>query len=212
MKRKKMIYLLPALLLLWIMADINWPYKTDLKKINPPEIARLDGAMWRAYYLQQPVKMFLQTAELMRGQYHVPFWRSNVMAYYAARAAFIFKKGRDTGDYDKALPPLIKYFEAINKISNVPFDVNEAARLELRWWVIRRYRQQHPPAEWEDCLAKAAEAIYHVDAAKFAVYARWRTEAMLLRDEKDTNITEADWQQIDAMLHKAWDSFGNALK
>jgi hypothetical protein len=209
---KKMLLLLPALLAVWILADLYWPYKTDIKKINAPELARLDGAMWRSYYEQKAVKMFLQTAELIRGQYHVPFWQSNVMAYHAAKAALTFKKGKDTADYNKALPDLEKYFAAVNNISNSPFDYKTAAKLEIRWWTIRRYREVHLPAEWEDCLAKAAGAVYHVPEEKFTAYAKLRTEAMLYRDEKGNNITESDWRKVDSLLRGAWANFGTALR
>jgi len=110
------------------------------------------------------------------------------------------------------LPDLIKYYSQINDISNTSFDVNKAAGLELEWWVIRRYRNEHPPAEWEQCLARNAETVYHLPAGKFVPYAHLRVEAMLLRDSKESAITETDWQQIAGILKQAWKSFSDNLK
>jgi hypothetical protein len=62
---------------------------------------------------KERVKLFTQLAELLRSQHHLPFATSNAMAYQAARAAFIFKEGKDRSDYEKALPHLVKFYQAI---------------------------------------------------------------------------------------------------
>jgi len=208
-----MIYILIAisLLVLWIAIELLYPYKTNIKKFNSVDVARLDGAMWRSYYEKKKLKLFFQSAELMRKQFGVPFWRSQVMAYHAAKAAFIFKDGHNRTDYDKALPDLIKYYTQIRNISRESFDVDSAARLELEWWVIRRYRNEHPPAEWEKYLSLLAQTVYHEPTEKFVTYAHLRVEAMLLRDGREDAITENDWQQIDSLLHNAWKSFSDSL-
>lgn len=199
-------------LIIWIAIDLNYPYKTNIRKFNAEEVARLDGEMWRSYYEKKKLKLFLQSSELMRKQFGVPFWRSQVMAYHAAKAAFTFKDGKNREDYKKALPDLVKYYAAIDNISDTSFDVNEAARLELEWWVIRRYRSEHPPAEWESCLARNAEIVYHLPAGKFVSFAHMRVQAMLMRDQKENQITENDWLQIHELLTQAWKSFSDALQ
>ncbi|MBS1599643.1 MAG: hypothetical protein JST75_15565 [Bacteroidetes bacterium] len=213
MKRFLRILLAVILLLaLWIVIDVNYPYKTNIKKFDYAEVARLDGEMWRSYYEKKKLKLFFQSSELMRKQFGVPFWRSQLMAYHAAKAAFTFKDGKNRSDYDKALPDLVKYYAAINDISDTSFDVKEAARLELEWWVIRRYRNEHPPAEWENCLARNAQTVYHLPAEKFVSFAHLRVLAMLMRDGKENSITENDWLQIHQTLEQAWKSFSDALQ
>jgi len=92
MKRFALIFFLISILLaVWITIDLNYPYKTDIKKFDYAEVAKLDGAMWRSYYEKKKFRLFLQSSELMRKQFGVPFWRSQAMAYRAAKAAFIFK-------------------------------------------------------------------------------------------------------------------------
>jgi len=200
------------LLLAWIVIDINYPFKTDIRKIDAAETARLDGAMWRSYYEKKPVKLFMQSAELMRNEFHISFWRSYLVSYYAAKAAFVFKEGINRSDYNKALPYLKKYYNNINDISNISFNTDSVAVTELEWWIIRRERDKHVPAEWEDLLAKTSAMIYHLPETKFHEYAHLRVQAMLLRDEKGNNISEADWQQIEKLLLAAWQSFSNAVK
>jgi len=211
MKPKKIILIFLLLVVGWITIDLNYPYKTDIKNFNPAEVARLDGAMWRSYYEKKKLKLFFEAAELERKQFGVPFWRSCAMAYHAAKAAFVFKDGKDTTDYNKALPDLIKYYQQINNISKENFDVTKAAKLELEWWVVRRYRDVHPPDEWEKYLSLGSEEVYHVPAEKFSAYAHLRVEAMLLRDDKGNNISEDDWQKVNNLLQQAWKSFSDSL-
>lgn len=211
MKRGRIILLFFFLLLIWIVSDVDYPYKTDIRKFDAGEVARLDGAMWRSYYERKKIRLFRQSAELMRKQFHVPFWRSHIMAYHAAKAAILFQKGRSRADYEKALPDLSSYYWHISNISLVPFDIDRAARQELEWWIIRRYRNEHPPAEWEKYLTLNAETVYGQPAEKFIPYAHERVEAMLLRDSKGEAITEADWQQINRILNKAWSSLSDTL-
>jgi hypothetical protein len=212
MNRRKIILTIVLTLAVWVTIDLNYPFKTDIKKFNATETAILDGAMWRSYYEKKRLLLFLQSARLMRNQFHIPFWRSNLMAYHVAKAAFILKDGKSRADYENALPDLLKYYAAINSISTVSFDAEKAAKLELEWWIIRRYRNEHPPAEWEKYLADGAAVVYHIPAEKFNEYAQLRVAAMLLRDSKAAAITETDWLQINNLLQKAWTSFSTAIQ
>src|SRR5215210_9282979 len=90
----------------WIAFDLLAPHKVDIRDFDADEVARLDTAMWRSYYARERLKLFGQMGELLRTQYRLPFWRSNALAYRAARAAFVFKDGRGRADYERALPDL----------------------------------------------------------------------------------------------------------
>ena len=211
-KSLKIILLLFIALTTWILVDINYPVKRNIRIINAEETARLDGAMWRSYYEKKPVKLLLQSAELMRTQFHFPLWRSMRVAYFAAKAAFVFKEGTNRASYEKALPYLVKYFKHISDISKEPFNADTAAKQELEWWIIRRFRNEHPPAEWEQYLAATASTMYHLPAENFTDYAHLRVQAMLLRDAKDSSITESDWQHINSLLTDAWKHFSKTLQ
>jgi hypothetical protein len=200
------------LLAAWVAIDIFYPFKRNISKINAEETARMETAMWRSYYEKKKVNLFLQSARLMRKEFHFPFWRSHRVAYYAAKAAFVFKDGHNRDDYEKALPYLEKYYGLINSISTVSFNTDSAAKTELEWWIIRRERDKHPPAECEKWLALTASVMYHLPADSFREYARLSVQAMLLRDEKRDAINEEDWQKINEISLQAWRSFAAALQ
>lgn len=210
MKRKPLLLIL-LLLTGWVLTDLLIPRRVDLRQFAPVEVARLDGEMWRSYYEKKPLQLFWQSAKLLREQTKAPFWRSFVMAYHAAKAAFIFKDGRSRADYNRALPDLEAFYAAIGQLSSQPLNVNATARNELEWWIIRRERDQHPPAEWASLQARIAADLYHIPVTTCLNYGQLRTAAMLLRDQKGENITNTDWQRIQLLLKQAWRSLAQSI-
>jgi hypothetical protein len=194
------------LLAIWITGDWYWPVKKSIHEFNPNTVAELDAKMWRSYYAKQPVKMFFQFAGLLRNQFHAPFWRSNIMAYYGSRAAFVFKKGRDRQDYEKALPYLEKYYTQLHRISIEDFNVKQAASTELEWWIVHRDKRQYTYTDLQLALQRNIASVFAMPDTVFKQYAYYRTIAMQIRDEKQLNggVTEGDWQMIDADLHQSW--------
>src|SRR2546428_7984638 len=102
-----------ALLISGVLYDLYFPRTTHLKEFDADEVARLETAMWRSYYDKQRLRLFNQLSELLRTQYHMPLIRSKRVAYFAANAAFVFKNGKQRPDYEKALPELVKFYQAV---------------------------------------------------------------------------------------------------
>src|SRR5213075_204044 len=112
-----------VLLIAGVLYDLFYPRTTRLREFDPDEVARLETAMWRSYYQKQRVRLFNEATELLRTQYHLTPVKSNVVAYYAANAAFVFKEGKQRSDYEKALPDLIKFYSSLHNMSDIDFDV-----------------------------------------------------------------------------------------
>ena len=202
------------LLICGLLYDLFYPHKTQLRKFDPDEVARLETAMWRSYYEKQRVRLFNKATELLRTQYHMTPVKSNVVAYYASNAAFIFKEGKQRSDYEKALPDLIKFYGALHKMSDIDFDVYKVSRLELEWWIIHRQRAQHAPGDLDKALAELQAAIYNVPVERLMEHGRLRAEAMTIRDTKaeQGSVTEADWARINELLRGSWRSLAQAVK
>jgi hypothetical protein len=204
---------LVALVAAWVLYDLYAPRRTAVRSFDADAVARLETEMWRSYYARERVKLFRQLSELLRTQYNLPLWRSNSVAYQAAQAAFVFKDGRSRADYEKALPNLINFYKSIREVSDVEFDVERAARLELEWWIIHRERRRHAPGDLERALAELPAELYDVPAEKLSEHARLRAEAMKIRDERAEagGVTAADWRRIDELLHASWRSLRAAV-
>ncbi len=212
-KRRWIIVSLIAVLLAYSLIDLFGPRSKNLRDFDPNEVARLETAMWRSYYNRERLRLFNQLSELMRTEYDLPFIRSNVVAYQAARAAFVFKDGHNRDEYEKALPNLINFYTAIRKVSDTPFDIDRAARLELEWWIVHRERKNHTAGDLDRALADLASEVYRVPADQLMEHARLRAEAMTIRDDKAEagGVSEQDWARIDELLHQSWKSLWEAV-
>jgi len=198
----------------YVAYDVLAPRHSKMRDFNPDEVARLETAMWRSYYDRKQVALYSQMTELLRSQYNLPLVRSNFVAYEAARAAFVFKDGHNRTDYEKALPNLVSFYTSIRKVSDIPFDIDRAARLELEWWIIHRERKTHKPGDLDRALAELAAELYRVPVDQAMEHARLRAEAMTIRDNKAENggVTEKDWAKIDELLHESWRSLKQAVQ
>ena len=216
-KRFRIVKILVVVVILaaaYAAFDLLAPRESKMREFNADEVARLETAMWRSYYDRQQVKLFNQMTELLRSQYSLPLVRSNVVAYEAVRAAFVFKDGHNRSEYEKALPNLISFYTAIRKVSDIPFDVNRAARLELEWWIIHRERRTQEPGALDRALAELAAELYRVPVDRAMEHARLRAEAMTIRDKtaESGRVTEQDWAKIDKLLHESWKSLKEAVQ
>jgi len=210
----RVIALVIVLLIGGVVFALYYPRTAKMREFDPDEVARLETAMWRSYYEKQQVRLFKQLTELLRTQYHMPLVRSNQVAYYAANAAFVFKQGRERKDYEKALPDLIKFYAEIRKLSDIPFDVDRVARLELEWWIIHRQRAEHKPGDLEKALAELQAEIYRVPLERMMEHGRLRAEAMTIRDNKAEagGVSEEDWARINELLKESWRSLAKAVR
>jgi hypothetical protein len=210
----RVIALILALVICAVLYDLFFPRKTQMREFDPDEVARLETAMWRSYYEKQRVRLFNQMTELLRSQYHMTPVKSNLVAYYAANAAFVFKEGKERSDYEKALPDLIKFYNYVHNMSDIDFDVYKASKLELEWWIIHRQREEHPPGDLDRALAELQAELYRVPVEKVMEHGRLRAEAMTIRDTKaeQGGVTEEDWAKINELLKQSWRSLAQAVK
>ena len=200
--------LIAVALLCGVLAANDWMApKQDLRTFNAAAVGKLDTDMWRSYYERHEFRLFWQLISLLRSQFGMPPVEATLNAYRAAHAAFVFKEGKARADYEKALPDLDAFYASVSARSTRPFDAHRAAALELEWWILHRERSP----ELARGLANLQGAIYQMPAEKFAEHARPRAEAMVLRDDRDSAITESDWARIGAMLDQSWKSLKAAL-
>lgn len=209
----KLLLVVLAALLAYTAFDLLAPRASRMRGFDPNEVARLETAMWRSYYDKRQLRLYNQMTELLRSQYNLPFIRSNTVAYQAARAAFVFKGGHNRQEYERALSYLISFYTSIRKVSDIPFDIDRAARLELEWWIIHRERDRRQSGDLARALAGLQSELYQLPVERFAEHARLRADAMTIRDTKAGagGVTEADWAKIDELLHASWQSLFNAV-
>ncbi len=197
----------------WIVRDFTVQSRQSLRHFDGHAVGRLETDMWRSYYDHHSLRLFGELIELLREQYHLPFWRSVTGAYHAAHAAVIFQQGHNRAEYERALPDIESFYANIRRGSDVPFPVEETARLELEWWIVHRERERHQPGDLEHSLAALQAVVYQQPAADFSVHAKARAEAMLIRDSRAAagTVSQADWRRIAELLDTSWVTLQTAV-
>ena len=198
----------------WAAAELARPRRTDIRRFDPDEVARLETAMWRSYYDRRRLPLFGQLVALLQGQFHLQPLRAVALAGLAARAAAVFQVGASHDDYRRALPYLERYYAGIRAVSEVPFDPACAAELELDWWIVHREVGDHPAGDLEAALAELAAELYQVPAERLSAHAARRAEAMTIRDRtsrREVGVLDDDWDRIEAVLWVAWKALADEV-
>lgn len=201
---------IPAILLGAAVWDFSSSSEGNLCGFDPHEVARLETKMWRDYYEHRRAALFLGLATSLRTQFGLGLTGSWVTAFHAARAAVVFQKGRSRTEYEQALPDLRSYYESLLRKGA---RAEDAARLELEWWILHRERDRIPAGALEKALAALQARIYGIPAEVMDRHARLRAEAMLLRDHRAEagGVSEEDWRQISELLDGSWSSLREAI-
>ena len=207
------LQIIVAVLLLYAGLDLFWPLHRDVRQFDPVAVGRLETQMWRSYYDRKPLALFLQLAETLRTLYQFPLLRSYLGAYHATFAAFRFKDGHQRSDYEEALPALQRYFDTIRNTTSLDFDTQQAAALELEWWIVHREAINYPRDALGQACAEVAAYIYRLPLDSTLEHGRLRAAAMVLRDVRGDagEVTDADWMQIEALLRQSYQSLHRAV-
>jgi hypothetical protein len=98
-------------------------------------------------------------------------------------------------------------------LSDIAFDVERAARLEVEWWIVHRERKKHAPSALTRALADLPAELYQMPVERFMEHARLRAEAMTIRDDtaEAGGVSEEDWAKIGELLRASWRSLWDAV-
>jgi hypothetical protein len=208
--RKTILAALAAAVLVAAYAII--PRHADLRAFDPAGMARLETAMWRDYYDKRYVALFYHLYQSTRTQFGFSPLQSLHLALSAAKAAKTFQPTRSRAEADAALPDLTAYYRNLASGAPVPFDVEQAARLELDWWQARR--EAVGPRDYGLTIARVAALTYgrSGDDAGIRQFGIKRAEAMGVRDARGESIGEADWVAIEAQLREAYHALKSSLR
>ena len=135
------------------------------------------------------------------------------MAYYASKAAFVFKNEKDRQDYEKALAYLETYYTQLHRISKEGFNIKQASATELEWWIIHRDEKLYTYNDLQLAFQKNIASVFSMPDTAFKQYAYYRTITMQIRDDKQLQggVAEKDWQLIDSNLHQPWNELHAAV-
>ncbi len=97
---------------------------------------------------------------------------------------------------------MVSYYGLLAHAAAVPFDVEQAARLELDWWQARR--EDVPPEIYGKTIAAASAMLYGKTDDLMLQSAIERAKAMVFRDQHRTAMTDGEWAEIERRLLNAY--------
>jgi hypothetical protein len=201
-RRRILRWLAGAAIALTALAYAAIPRHADLAAFDPAEMARLETAMWRHYYEQRYVSLFLALYDVARWQQGFSPLDSVRLALKAVRAAKSFQPSTSRAGAEAALPHLVGYFRILAGGAPAAVDVEDAARTELAWWQARR--EAVAPEQYGAIIARVSTLLYGVDTADVRRAGILRAQAMAYRDAQGDTMTEADWSAIENELQPAY--------
>jgi hypothetical protein len=184
------------------------------RQFDPDRLASLELAMWKAYYRRQGPRLFRLLVRANREQAQIGWLRAIAAAFWLAWPAIRF--GRATGDYDRYAPEIARGYRLLGLPPSV--DVEEVARRELRWWVVRREIGLAAGSAAGDAITALYASIYSVPEAAVAEAGRLRGLAAEVRDRGATADPEGPtglgldyWPEVGRLLHESYRRLRAAL-
>ena len=154
-----------------------------MRAFDPARMADLETQNWVAYYQKRWGRLLLVSVSMVKEGFGLSLWQSLYGAYLVGRAEIAAAPFPDN-DVPRAEAYMRRFYTLLKRVHHESFDVDQAARLEVNWWVV--HRQLFAQADNQP-LVTALEDLY---AATFGVppaevheAAYRRAEAMRYSDQ-----------------------------
>jgi hypothetical protein len=177
------------------------------RQFDPDRLAALELEMWKAYYRRKGPRLFRLLVRANREQAGIGWPRAIFAAFWLAWPAVRF--GRASGDYDRYSREIARGYRLLGLPPEV--DIEEVARRELRWWVVRREIGLAAGVAAGDAITALYSAIYGVPEATVAEAGRLRGLAAEVRDraatadpDGPTGAGTAYWPEVGRLLRESY--------
>jgi hypothetical protein len=181
---------------------------------DPDELADLETRMWKAYYRRQPARLFGLLVLALREQAGASWPRALASAVLLTKAAVGFAQA--TGDYERFAPDIARGYRLLGLTKTV--DLDEVARWELRWWVVRRELGLSASEAAGEAITRLYSAFYDVPPERVADAGRLRGAAAAVRDRGASADPDgpqaagrAYWPEVARLLRESYRSLERAL-
>lgn len=179
----------------------------DAKKVAYYEV---EG--WKAYYDRNWLRLLRLITTLTQAQFHIPFPKSWVAAYFITRASVAFAPK----EHDEAVVRgyLEKFYRLSQHYSGLDFDPDKAAELETEYWEVHRRLSGKPDkTEFIETMTKLHAAIFDLTLDEARESGELRVEANNVLDTITGNTStdvEGDWLRCADLLDRCYRSIERA--
>jgi len=187
----------------------------NIRTFNPARVARLETENWEAYYQKRWGRLLQVSVGLVQEAFGLNLWQALQGAYLVGRAEIAAAPFPDN-DVPKAEAYMRRFYALVKRVHHENFDVEQAARLEVNWWVV--HRQNFGKADSQP-LVEALIALYTATfrQPRERVYeaALRRAEAMRYSDQWVNESKASDsplLAQVEAELIKSYTALRQAVE
>jgi hypothetical protein len=150
--------------------------------INPRKIAHYEKENYVAYYQRDWLKLLRVSIGMVKESFRLNWLQAAYGAYLIARAEIAFAPFPNN-DLPKAVTFIRRFYIFIKSVHCTEFDIDQAAKLELNWWIIHRQLFGNPQNQLlVDALADLYATAYGIDRARVMDAAYHRAQGMLYSD------------------------------
>jgi|SRR5215467_2672992 len=184
-----------------------------IAQFKADQIAYFEANGWRAYYDRKWLKMLQLLVRLCQEQFHIPFPKSLLAAYYSMRASVAWVPVDH--DEQKVQAFLEKFYRLARPYSGFNFDHERVAALELRYFAVHRQLVgEADKSEFIQVLTDLHSAIFGLSPERVRESAEWRVKAADTVDRitgKTSTDVEDDWAKLEEYLRSCYRSIQREL-
>jgi hypothetical protein len=148
-----------------------------MRYFDPRRLGAAECDAWVAYYRRRWGAVLLAVVRMVRVGFGMSWPSTLYGAWLVLRANQLWASEPETSP-DGARRAMRQFYALVASAQGESFDADEAARLEVEWWRVHRFRQRDAPAEAASAVGDALTALYaHVygvdpDAVRLAAAQR----------------------------------------
>ena len=154
----------------------------SMRAFDPARLAYLETQNWAAYYQKRWGRLLQVSVSMVKEGFGLNLWQSLYAAYLVGRAEIAAAPFPDN-DVPRAEAYMRRFYALLKRVHHESFDVAQAARLEVNWWVVhRRLFGQDDNQPLVEALVELYAATFGVAPADVHEAAYRRAEAMRYSD------------------------------
>ena len=187
----------------------------SIRTFNPARVARLETENWAAYYQKRWGRLLQVSVGLVQEAFGLTTWQALQAAYLVGRAEIAAAPFPDN-DIPKAEAYMRRFYALVKRVHHEDFDVDQAARLEVNWWVVHRhYFGQADSQPLVEALLDLYVATFRQPRERLRQAAFRRAEAMRYSDRWVNESKASDsplLAQVEAELFKSYSALRAAVE
>lgn len=155
---------------------------SPLARYDTRKLAHYETVNWVAYYQKRWGALLRASVGMVQEAFHLSLPRALYAAYLVARAEIAAAPFPDN-DVPTAEAYMRRFYALIKRVHHLHYNVDEAARLEVNWWVVhRRLFDVEDKAPLVEALYELYVKAYGAEPTAARLAAEHRTRAMVASD------------------------------